>query len=188
MKILFVDTTTSDLVVAVIEADKATIVAQADSQRRHSELLCGKVQQALTEANVSFNDLDAYACAIGPGSFTGIRIGVATVKGYNTAVPRPYIAVNCLDAISLSAKCGAKGSAIIDAGNGYYFADCNSGVSPCLISYDDIRAISAGKGTACDYLDGAVQIIRKRFAEGNFNDELTPLYIRRSQAEERNDR
>lgn len=184
MKILFVDTTTPDLVVAVVEENKVTAVTEAESQRRHSELLCGKVQEALASAHTSFADLDAYACAIGPGSFTGIRIGVATVKGYNTAVARPCIAVNCLEAIARSTQCGAKGSAVIDAGNGYYFADFNGSVSPCLIPYEDVRALSAGNGEACDYLDGAVDIIRRRFAAGDFDSGFTPLYIRRSQAEE----
>lgn len=184
MNILFVDTTTADLVVAVVQQNNIVAVVCKDNQRRHSELLCGKVQEALECAHVGFSDLDAYACAIGPGSFTGIRIGVATVKGYATAVPRPYIAVNCLEALANSAKCGSKGKAVVDAGNGYYFADLGLGIAPCLISYDDTRAQDAARGTACDYLDGAVTIVRRHFDGGVFDDGLTPLYIRRSQAEE----
>ena len=184
MKILYVDTTTHDLVVAVVEDNKITAVTERAVGVHHSEILCDKVAETLVQANVTFADLDAYACAIGPGSFTGIRIGVATVKGYCTAVSRPYIGVNCLDAISLSPNCGVKGRAVIDAGNGYYFADCTSGTAPTLISYDDQRANLAGNGTAVDYFDGAVKIVRNRFAQGNFDNDLAPLYIRRSQAEE----
>ena len=185
MKILFIDTTTSDLVVAVVEDNKITDVTARAVGVHHSEMLCDKVTEALVKANVTFSDLDAYACAIGPGSFTGIRIGVSTVKGYCTAVELPYIGVNCLEAIGLSTKCGARCSAIIDAGNGYYFADYKAATPPCLISYDDERATSAGRAdSAVDYFDGAVEIVRKRFAERKFDDNLTPLYIRRSQAEE----
>ena len=184
MKVLFVDTTTADLVVAVVEEDKVTAVVNADTQRRHSELLCVKVAQALADAGVNFADMDCYACAIGPGSFTGIRVGVSTVKGYCTAVPRPLIAVNCLEAIALSDACGAKGSAISDAGNGYYFADYRNGVASSLIPYDDARALSAGQGSAAQYLDGAVAIIRDRCNKGDFDTELKPCYIRRSQAED----
>ena len=54
-----------------------------------------------------------------------------------------------------------------------------------LISYDDERAKNAGKAdSATDYFDGAVAIIREKLNSGNFSKELTPLYIRRSQAEE----
>ena len=185
MKILFIDTTTPDLVVAVVEDNRITDVTAKAVGVHHSELLCDKVSEALTKAHTTFSELDAYACAIGPGSFTGIRIGVSTVKGYCTAVKLPYVGVNCLDAISYSLNCGSRGSAVIDAGNGYYYADCKNGVTPTLISYDDERANMAGRAdSAVDYFDGAVEIIRKRYREGNFDTELKPLYIRRSQAEE----
>lgn len=185
MKILYIDTTTPDLVVAVVEDNKITDVTAKAVGVRHSETLCGKVDEALKKANTQFTQLDAYACAIGPGSFTGIRIGISTVKGYCTAVELPYVGINCLEAIATSSQCGARGSAIVDAGNGYYFADFAQGVAPTLISYDDERANAAGRAeSAVDYFDGAVELIRKRFAEGKFDDQLTPLYIRRSQAEE----
>lgn len=186
MKILFVDTTTPDLVVAVVEENKIYNVSQSAVGVRHSEMLCDKVDEVLRKANCSISDIDAYACAIGPGSFTGIRIGVSTLKGYCLAEKRPYIAINCLQAIATSVNCGSKGSAVIDAGNGYYFADYNSGIEPCLIGYGDERASSAGQAqSATTYFDGAVKIIRQRYQENNFDDTLTPLYIRRSQAEER---
>ena len=185
MKVLYIDTTTPDLVVAVVEQNEITDVTAAAIGVHHSEMLCDKVAEALNKAKITFDDLDAYACAIGPGSFTGIRIGISTVKGYRTAKPLPYLSVCCLEAIARSAKRGAKGSAIIDAGNGYYFADYNSGIAPLLISYEDERAQKAGRAnSATDYFDGAVSLIREKFASGNFESELTPLYVRRSQAEE----
>lgn len=185
MKILFIDTTTPDLVVAVVEENKITDVTARAVGVHHSEMLCDKVTEALAKAKVTFADLSAYACAIGPGSFTGIRIGVSTVKGYCTAVELPVIGVNCLEAIATSKKCGACGSAIIDAGNGLYYADYLNGVAPCLVSYDDERAKNAGRAeSAVDYFDGAIELIRKRFNAGSFDESLAPLYIRRSQAEE----
>lgn len=185
MKILFIDTTTTDLVVAVVEENKITDVTAKAVGVHHSEMLCDKVSEVLSKAKVSFADLSAYACAIGPGSFTGIRIGVSTVKGYCTAVPLPVIGVNCLEAIATSTNCKQRGSAVIDAGNGYYFADFVNGVKPCLISYEDERATLAGRAeSAYIYFDGSVEIVRKRFASGQYDESLTPLYIRRSQAEE----
>ena len=185
MKILYVDTTTPDLVVAVVEQNSILNVTVPSVGVHHSEMLCEKVDEALKNAKIDFSDLSAYACAIGPGSFTGIRIGISTVKGYCTAVPLPYVSVCCLEAIARSANCGAKGRAVIDAGNGYYFADYKTGTQPILIGYDDERAANAGKAnSAIDYFDGAVEIIRERFSSADFSQELTPLYIRRSQAEE----
>lgn len=186
MRILLVDTTTPDLVVAVVEENRIFNVSQSAVGVHHSEMLCQKVDEVLRQANCTFSDIDAYACAIGPGSFTGIRIGVSTLKGYCSALQRPYIAINCLQAIAMSGNCGNKGSAIIDAGNGYYFADYYNGVAPCLIGYDDERAANAGKAqSAVSYFDGVVKIIKQRYLESSFDNTLTPLYIRRSQAEER---
>lgn len=186
MKILFVDTTTPDLVVAIVEDKTILSVTEQSVGVRHSETLCLKVQEALSLANISLADLDAYACAIGPGSFTGIRIGVSTLKGYSAALCKPFVAVNCLEAISLSKHCGKRGSAVINAGNGFYYADYLNGTNPCLIPYDDERAESAGQADgAADYLDGATELIRSKFIKQEFDDGLTPLYIRRSQAEER---
>lgn len=185
MKVLYIDTTTRDLVVAVVEQNSTLNVTAENVGVHHSEMLCGKVSEALARGGIDFSELDAYACAVGPGSFTGIRIGISTVKGYRTAKPLPYVSVCCLEAIARSKACGAKGSAVIDAGNGYYFADYDADCKPTLIGYEDERAKLAGKAdSATDYFDGAIEIIRERFALGNFDSELTPLYIRRSQAEE----
>lgn len=185
MKILFVDTTTPDLVVALIEENSVETFGVECCGTHHSEKLCSCVQDVLDRCGLAFADLDAYACAVGPGSFTGIRIGISTVKGYALAVSKPFIAVNCLQAIACSAQCGAKGSAVINAGNGYYFADYANGVAPCLIEYTDERAACASHTeSAIGYLDGAVQLVRSKFVSGKFDEGLSPLYIRRSQAEE----
>ena len=186
MKVLFVDTTTADLVVAVVRENSINNYSCANLGTRHSETLCKRVSEALANSKLTFEELDAYACAIGPGSFTGIRIGIATVKGYALAVPKPVIAVNCLEAIANSQNCGATLSAVIDAGNGYYFADYANGVLPTLVPYGDVRAQVAGRcsgAIAC--LDGATEIIRQKFNNGKFDNALSPLYIRRSQAEEK---
>lgn len=185
MKILLIDTTTKDLVVALVTEGEIVNCTKPKLGTRHSESLCLTVEELLATAKVSLADFDAYACAIGPGSFTGIRIGVSTVKGYNFACPKKLLALNTLEAISLSANCGSKGSAIIDAGNGYYFADYNNGIEPCLISYDDPRAQSAGSGAnATDYFDGLISLAKRKFNCGAFDNVLEPLYIRKSQAEE----
>lgn len=184
MKVLFVDTTTADLVAAVVEENKIYSVTDKAVGVRHSEALCGRVDEVLRQAGVAFADLDAYACAVGPGSFTGIRIGVSTVKGYAAACKRPYISVNCLDAVAVSATLGAVGYSVIDAGNGYYFRSADGAICPSVIPYDDARTRGAAcSGSAVEYFDGAVEIIRERFNVGAFDDDLTPVYIRRSQAE-----
>ena len=184
MNILYIDTTTSDLVCALVKDKDIISVSQKAMGVKHSETLCNKVAELLAKANVTFADIDAYACAIGPGSFTGIRIGISTVKGYSTANPKPCIAVNCLQAIACSHNCNGNGSSVIDAGNGYYFYSNANGTCATVVPYDDevVKNAATADG-AVDYLDGAVEIIRNKYSQGKFDESLTPLYIRRSQAE-----
>lgn len=184
MNVLYIDTTSIDLVVALVRDSDVCDVSQQSMGVKHSETLCNKVTELLAKANVTFADIDAYACAIGPGSFTGIRIGISTIKGYATAARKPFIAVNCLQAIACSANCNGNGSAIIDAGNGYYYYNKDTGTASSVISYDDkaVQGCATAQGAA-DYLDGAVDIIRRKFANGEFDNTLSPLYIRKSQAE-----
>lgn len=184
MNVLYIDTTTSDLIVALVRDCDIINVSERAMGVRHSETLCNKVAELLAVANITFADIDAYACAVGPGSFTGIRIGISTLKGYATAVPKPYIAVNCLQAISCSRTCNGNGVAVIDAGNGYYFYSNATGTCSSVVAYDDERIKGAATADgATEYFDGAVNIIRQKYASGNFDEMLTPLYIRRSQAE-----
>ena len=188
MKVLYVDTTTADLIVAVVQDNKILDFSKPNAGTRHSETLCNCVSEALSQSGLNFDDLDAYACAVGPGSFTGIRIGISTLKGYSMAVSKPLISVNCLEAISLSNQLGNKGRAVMDAGNGYYFADYSEEhpVAPCLVAYDSDCAKNCATATlASQYMDGAVEIVRRKFLEKDFVEELEPCYIRRSQAEER---
>lgn len=184
MRILLIDTTTKDMIVAVVTDNEIIDASTLMAGTQHSEGLCLAVQKALQKSGLTFADLDAYACSVGPGSFTGIRIGISTVKGHAAACPKPFIAVNCLEAAARSPELGSKGKAIIDAGNGYYFADYVNGISPELVTYDNpIMQGAAQASFASQYMDGLVQIIRNRFAEGSFDESLQAVYIRKSQAE-----
>lgn len=185
MKILLIDTTTKDLILKIITDDGIYDGSIAELGTKHSETLCLAVQMLLDKTGLTLSDMSAYACGIGPGSFTGIRIGVSTVKGYVVACPKPLIELNNLQAISVSDNCCNVGSAVIDAGNGYYFADYVNNVSPCLIGYDDEVAERCHKvSSAVEYADGLVKLALSKYNNKDFSSTLTPLYIRKSQAEE----
>ena len=78
--ILAIDTSTEACSVALQMGDQ-TIAQFADEPRSHSRLLMPMVQQVLAEAQIKVNQLDAIGVSIGPGSFTGLRIGFAAVQG-----------------------------------------------------------------------------------------------------------
>jgi tRNA threonylcarbamoyladenosine biosynthesis protein TsaB len=76
--------------------------AAVHAETSHSRQLLSSVEWVMQAAGVSWNDLNAVAVSIGPGSFTGLRIGLAAAKGIVFAAGKPLIAVPTLDAVALS--------------------------------------------------------------------------------------
>lgn len=95
VKLLALDTATRQATVAVYNETK--ISAELDQEvTTHSEQLLTLIHQTLTAADLSVTDLDAIVCGRGPGSFTGLRIGLATAKGLCLAAQRPLICLSSL--------------------------------------------------------------------------------------------
>ena len=97
--ILAVDTSTEACSVALQIGDK-TIAKFADEPRSHSRLLMPMVQEVLAEADIRVNQLDAIGVSIGPGSFTGLRIGFAAVQGMAYGADIPVVPVSTLELIT----------------------------------------------------------------------------------------
>ena len=106
--ILAADTTTAVNTVALCEfaegADSSTFHVQTEVYslcgRRHSERLISTIDWVLNESRISLSDVDVLALSNGPGSFTGLRIGVSTFKGLALGVSKPLVAVPTLDAMA----------------------------------------------------------------------------------------
>ena len=97
--ILAVDTSTEACSVA-LQIGNETIAKYADEPRSHSRLLMPMVQQVLAEAQIKVNQLDAIGVSIGPGSFTGLRIGFAAVQGMAYGADIPVTPVSTLELIA----------------------------------------------------------------------------------------
>jgi tRNA threonylcarbamoyladenosine biosynthesis protein TsaB len=100
MRVLAVDTSTMAGGVALLEDARVVGESLLDVRTTHSERLMVAVDRALADARWTPATLDGLAVAIGPGSFTGLRIGLATVKGLALALGRPIAAVPTLDAMA----------------------------------------------------------------------------------------
>lgn len=98
MKVLAVDTSSKYASVAVIEDGRIIKELFEESEREHSETLMPMIKNILDEVNLKLEDFDLYACGVGPGSFTGIRIGIATIKAFSDAYNIPLVGINSLEA------------------------------------------------------------------------------------------
>jgi len=100
MRILGIDSSTPGCSVALLNND--TIVAEriADPRPSYSKYLLKMVDQVLTEGKSRLDNVDGFAVTIGPGSFTGLRIGVSLLKGFVLATEKPFVGINSLEALA----------------------------------------------------------------------------------------
>jgi tRNA threonylcarbamoyladenosine biosynthesis protein TsaB len=105
---------TASVAVGVALADESGLLAAFELRagRRHAELLHGLVRSALDAAGLDFGDLEAIAVDVGPGLFTGIRVGVAAAKGFAMALGLPVVGVTSLEILAWACEAAGHGCAI----------------------------------------------------------------------------
>jgi tRNA threonylcarbamoyladenosine biosynthesis protein TsaB len=104
MILLAVDTTTPDGSVAVLEDRRLLAEFNSTGSLNHSQRLLPMVRSVLAALGKTIRDMDAFAVAAGPGSFTGIRVGMSTVKGFAYASGKPVLPVSTLSALALKLR------------------------------------------------------------------------------------
>jgi tRNA threonylcarbamoyladenosine biosynthesis protein TsaB len=121
--LLAVETATRVMSVALLDGERVVAEISSDEARVHSERLLPAIDRLLELANTPLDAVGAFAVSIGPGSFTGLRIGLATVKAFAFDEARPVVAVPTLAALCAAAA-GAAGpvAALLDARRGEVYA------------------------------------------------------------------
>ena len=100
MRILAVDTATRSCSVAVV--DDRTVLAETTvmTDETHSKHLMCLIHQVIQISKIALEDLDGFAVTRGPGSFTGLRIGISTVKGLAASSGKPMVGISSLDTLA----------------------------------------------------------------------------------------
>lgn len=199
MKCLAVDTSGGHLTVALINDEVVTSEFIMDMGLRHSLTLMPTIENVLKKANVEIKDVDVFACVLGPGSFTGIRIGVSTMKAFQFAFNKKVLGVTSFDVLAYN-KSSGKNIAVIDAHHGNYYSCIYNGTKavfpPSFINEEELKNLSneyeilsstdtsLSKSNA-NLLDGFINAIKDKISLAtNDSETLMPLYVRKSQAEE----
>jgi len=109
--ILGIETATSICSVALVKDGKLLAIRETEGAKEHSAALTGFIADVITEAGMTYNQLDAIAVSMGPGSYTGLRIGVSSVKGLCYALDKPLIAVDTSKSLAWQAlqRCKLQG-------------------------------------------------------------------------------
>jgi tRNA threonylcarbamoyladenosine biosynthesis protein TsaB len=114
--VLALDTALGACQAAVLDGDRLLYEMSETMERGHQERLAPLVQEAMQAAGVSFADLDRVAVVVGPGSFTGVRVGLAFAKGLSVALGIPCVGVGSMEALALGSA--GLAAAVIDAPRG----------------------------------------------------------------------
>lgn len=102
MIVLAVDSSSKVATVALMKNTKLLGEITLNDKKEHSVILMNIIQDLLCDNNLSVDDIDGYVVSKGPGSFTGLRIGMATIKGLSFGSNKPYVSISSLDALALS--------------------------------------------------------------------------------------
>lgn len=194
---LAVDTSSRYLTVAACKGGNRVVSHLADCAMNHSVALMDEIDKALDKVGLDLKECDFFAAVTGPGSFTGIRIGIACVKGYAVALKKRAFGVTAFDLISYNVNSDCDYLVAVDAAHGNYYV---SGYSPygfCNVvprflprekviefglpvyGFENLDLPDYTKLEAKDCLCRAVETASKYDDDG-----LRALYVKKSQAEE----
>ena len=117
MKILSIDTASNICGVSILENDKLICNLDKDTGRTHSENLMPMIDEIFNKTNLTINNINLIICNIGPGSFTGIRIGISTIKAFMDAKNKKAVGVTSLEILARNIEEDGIICSLIDAKN-----------------------------------------------------------------------
>lgn len=148
MKILSIDTSSKICSVAILEDNNVIIEKNIDDSLTHSQKLMPMIDNILDELNMKLTDFDLFSCSVGPGSFTGVRIGVSTVKAFCDVTNVPVTSVSSLEGLAyntLSSNIESNSTivcSLIDAKNDNVYCGVFKNESDEFIQLEDLCAKS----------------------------------------------
>lgn len=182
-------------------SDNCQYIAKEESALQHSVVLMSQIDDVIEKAKIKCADLDFVCVAIGPGSFTGIRIGIAVAKGICDANAKRIIPVDTLSLIAYNAVNAPDFVVVKGIANEYFVGECSDGkvVNKILLTKEEFmrRLSTHSKVATIDDLndEGFMCVIERvekldmrQIALSNIENAVEPtcvepLYLRLSQAE-----
>lgn len=202
MKTLIIDTTKNKMFVGLMNENNKYI-AEVKGIGKHNETLIPTIDRLLSENNLTINQLDCVAVNIGAGSFTGIRVGVSTVKAFAIAIENlKCVSFNTLELLAYSNNVTGDYTAVISAGaNNMYVAQCcdRDVISQQHNTFEEFEQTKHNRIVAnleekdilpinnAEYVSQLkyFELIKQKQQQNMYCDAntLEPLYLRLSQAE-----
>lgn len=122
MKILAIDTSSKNASVAIFENQNTILELNNNDEKTHSQKLMNMIDDAFKKTNLSLDDINLISCCLGPGSFTGVRIGIATCKAFSDSKNIPTVGISSLEALAHNLNENGLICSLINANNGNLYA------------------------------------------------------------------
>ena len=200
MNYLAVDTSGKNLTLVIQKDNIIKEFYDGDCGVNHSVNLMPEIEKLLSSVDYDLATSDFFVSVVGPGSFTGIRIGVSAVKAFALAFNKPVLSITSFDTIAYNVKSG-KRLAIIDAKHNCYYVCGYDGdkvvIQPTFVSKEEVlkyqgeyqfyafeNLLGLGEVKVVCVVEGLKEAIKAKANNLIDAESLTPLYIRKSQAEE----
>ena len=124
MKILSIDTSSNICSISILEDTTLIYEDHISDRLTHSENLMPMIKKSLENLNLNLSDIDLFTCSKGPGSFTGIRIGVSTICAFRDYFNKPAIGISSLESLAYNINSGENSlvCSIIEAKNNNVYA------------------------------------------------------------------
>ena len=194
MKVLSIETSSKICSVAILEDTNLVKKIELNNGLTHSETLMPLIKQILEENKLTLSQIDLLVCDIGPGSFTGIRIGVATVKAFSDSLDIPSVGISSLEGLAYSIKKDGIICSMIDCKNDncyyavYQLKNCQytllespkaDSVENCLtfLNYKYTNSTITFVGDACmEYKDKIKTVSSNFILSDNENIDTVDVY------------
>lgn len=197
MNYLLINTANEELVITVYNDGKIYSCLESGS-KRHNEIFLPSLEEVLTKANLTLNDIDEFGVVIGPGSFTGIRVGIASVKAFKDVFNKPVRAINNLQLlyeISKANNLNPSAVAIEGSMNSYFVGKVSDNTVQIYernLTLDELKEVSNNNmitmySNNYNYEKAeCVKFNEQAFVNAFLNSsnyDLTPVYYQLSQAQ-----
>lgn len=199
MKWLAIDTSAKHLTVSLFNGKSVTTSYIEDTKLSHSTTLLVEIEKVLENSNTILEDIDVFCACLGPGSFTGIRIGVSTCKAFAYSLNKKVLPLTSFETLAYNTK--GKVVCVIDAKHGNFYAqtfnDCTPTCQPTFIDEKTLKELSKTHTVVAsehiesfeplivDVCQGLVKACQRKIDLATIDKEvLNPLYVKKSQAEE----
>ncbi len=179
--------TSSDYLVIVISQDNTVIASQVlYAGKKMSELLLFQLDNMLESSSININDIDEFYAGVGPGSFTGVRIGVALVLGLSSALNKKAYGISSLDVEAIVSEKDLLKTAALLKGNVYAVRNYDFTNNVFSEYYVDEICENINDYTLVNNNKSYFPNISFAVRSGrlwDFRAECTPIYLRKSEAE-----